>query len=228
VTVSESIWAILDGGLVLHRTQPRHAEGLEALQHIVFPTLADDERFKANHYLHHIAMFPDGQFCAVDTAGGGERVVGMTSTIRRDYDFDHGRHTFAEIHAGGWLTSHQPEGRWLYGADLGIHPEYRGREIARALYAARHDTVRRLGLLGQLTVGMPSGYGAVKDSINAADYYAELVAGTRTDPTISAQMRIGFTPRGLVPGYINDPVCDGYGIVLVLPTETEIPLRRQP
>ena len=43
-----------------------------------------------------------------------------------------------------------------------------------------------------------------------------------TDPTISAQLRIGFQPRGLVPGYINDPVCDGYGVVLVLPAELEV------
>jgi GNAT superfamily N-acetyltransferase len=219
----DSVWATLDDGLVVHRTQPRHAEGLERLQTIVFPTLADDERFKARHYLHHIQMFPEGQFCVTD----GDRVVGMTSTIRLDFDFEHARHTFADIIAGGWLTSHQPEGRWLYGADVGTDPEYRGRGIARALYAARQDTVRRLGLAGQLTVGMPSGLGAVKHEIGAADYYAELVAGKRSDPTISAQLAIGFEPRGLIPGYINDPVCDGYGVVLVLPAERDVPFRRK-
>jgi GNAT superfamily N-acetyltransferase len=219
----DSVWAILDGGLVVHRTQPRHAEGLEQLQLLVFPTLADDERFKARHYLRHLEMFPDGQFCVVD----GDRVVGMTSTLRRDFDPAHTQHTFAEIFAGGWLSSHQPDGRWLYGADVGTDPAYRGAGIARALYAARHDTVRRLGLAGQVTVGMPSGLGAVKHEITAADYYAQLVAGTRTDPTISAQLRIGFEPCGLIPAYINDPVCDGYGVVLVLPAERDIPLRRQ-
>jgi GNAT superfamily N-acetyltransferase len=152
----------------------------------------------------------------------------MTSTIRIDVpDFESFHHTFAEIIAGGWLTSHQPNGRWMYGADLGVHPDYRGRDIARALYVARHDTVRRLGLAGQVTVGMPSGYGAVKHQITAQQYYAELVAGTRIDPTISAQIRIGFSPRGLIPGYINDPVCDGYGVVLVLPAELDIPPRRR-
>lgn len=224
VNQDDSIWAILDGGLVVHRTQPRHAEGLERLQTIVFPTLADGERFKAPHYLHHIEMFPDGQFCVVD----GDRVVGMTSTIRFDFDFAHVDHTFADMIAGGWLSSHQPAGRWLYGADIGSDPDYRGRGIARALYAARQDTVRRLGLAGQVTVGMPSGYGAVKHAITATDYYAELVAGTRSDPTVSAQMHIGFTPRGLIPAYLNDPVCDGYGVVLALPAELDIPFRRQP
>jgi GNAT superfamily N-acetyltransferase len=210
--------------LEVHRTQARHAAALEELQRIVFPTLADDQRFKAAHYLRHIELFPDGQFCVTD----GDRVVGMTSTIRLDVpSFEHFDHTFADIFAGGWLTSHQPAGQWMYGADVGVHPDYRGRDIARSLYAARHDTVRAVGLAGQVTVGMPSGYGAVKAQLSAEQYYAELVAGTRTDPTISAQLRVGFSPRGLIPGYINDPVCDGYGVVLVLPAERDIPPRRQ-
>jgi GNAT superfamily N-acetyltransferase len=140
-----------------------------------------------------------------------------------DFDFDHADHTFAEIIRGGWLSSHEPEGRWLYGADVGTHPDYRRRGIARALYAARHDVVRKLGLLGQLTVGMPSGYGAQKHAMSAEAYYAEVIAGTRVDPTLSTQMRIGFEPRRLIANYIDDPVCDGYGVVLVLPAERDVP-----
>ena len=214
-------WATLDGGLEVHHTRPEHAERLAELQRIVFPTLAPEQRFTAEHYRFHVAQFPDGQFCVSD----GEEVVGMTSTLRRDVDFAHAEHTFAEIIQGGWLTSHQPEGAWLYGADVGTHPAYRRRGIARALYAARHDTVRRLGLAGQITVGMPSGYGAVKDELSAEQYYAELVSGARVDPTVSAQMQIGFEPRGLIAGYIDDPVCDGYGVILVLPAAHDVPIR---
>jgi GNAT superfamily N-acetyltransferase len=212
------MFATFGGGLEVVSTRPEHVAGLAELQRIVFPTLAPEERFEARHYLKHLELFPDGQLCVVD----GARVVGMTSTIRMDFDFAHPNHSFADVIQGGWLTSHDPRGPWLYGADLGVHPDYRRRHIARALYAARHEVVRRLGLAGQLTVGMPSGYGAVKHEIAAQRYYDELVAGTRTDPTISAQLRIGFAPRGLVPGYIQDPVCDGYGVVLVLPAEREV------
>lgn len=209
----------LSSDLVVCRTGPEHVAQLEELQRIVFPTLAPAERFEARHYLRHLELFPQGQFCVVTTEG---RVVGMTSTIRMDLDLSHPAHTFADVIQGGWLTSHQPAGRWLYGADIGVHPEYRRRGIARALYAARHATVRELGLEGQLTVGMPSGYGAVKDAMTADAYYAELLAGTRTDPTISAQLKIGFEMRGLLADYINDPVCAGYGILLVLPAAREV------
>jgi GNAT superfamily N-acetyltransferase len=207
--------------LVLHHTGPEHAERLEELQRIVFPTLADDQRFKAAHYRRHVELFPDGQLCVLD----GERVVGMTSTIRRDVDLAHPDHTFAEIIEGGWLTSHQPDGRWLYGADLGVHPAYRGRGIARALYAARHELVRRLGLAGQLTVGMPSGYGALASAMTAQTYLDQVVAGARVDPTITMQLAIGFEARGLIAGYIDDPVCAGHGVVLVLPAARDVPTR---
>ncbi|MDX2092738.1 MAG: GNAT family N-acetyltransferase [Kofleriaceae bacterium] len=206
------------GGLEVVQTRAEHAEGLGELQKIVFPTLAPEELFEAQHYRKHIELFPEGQFCVLDN----DRVVGMTSTVRMDFDFAHPDHTFAEVIQGGWLTSHDPAGPWLYGADLGAHPDYRKRGIARALYAARQALVKRLGLRGQLTVGMPSGYGAVKATMTMDQYYAELAAGTRVDPTISAQLRIGFEPRGVVPGYINDPVCDRYGIVLVLPVDHEV------
>jgi GNAT superfamily N-acetyltransferase len=207
-------------GLAVVRTEPAHADALAELQEIVFPTLAPEQRFRAEHYRRHVELFPDGQLCVVEETSG--RVVGMTSTIRLDFDFDHHDHTFADVIQGGWLTSHQPDGRWLYGADIGTHPDFRKRGIARALYAARHEVVHRFGLAGQVTVGMPSGYGAVKHALSAERYYAELVAGERDDPTISAQRRVGFEPRGLIAGYLDDPVCDGYGVVLVLPAQREV------
>lgn len=202
-------------------TRAEHAEALEALQKIVFPTLDPSERFEARHYRKHIEIFPEGQFVALDRAHV-DRVVGMTSTIRMNFDFDHPGHTFADVIQGGYLTSHDPNGRWLYGADIGVHPEYRGKKIARMLYAKRHALVRSLGLAGQVTVGMPSGYGAVKATISAEAYYAELLDGKRTDPTISAQRAVGFEMRGLLANYLNDPVCDNYGIVLALPAEKEV------
>ena len=114
-----------------------------------------------------------------------------------------------------------PRGR-AYGADVGTHPEYRRRGIARGLYAARHDTVRRLGLKGQVTVGMPSGFGAVKDRMSADAYFEGLKTGAVRDPTISAQMKVGFEPVRLLPNYLDDPVCDNYGVLIVLSAQKDV------
>jgi 4-aminobutyrate aminotransferase/(S)-3-amino-2-methylpropionate transaminase len=208
----------LDSGLVVMHTRPEHAEQLEALQVVCFPTLADEERFKARHYRKHLELFAGGQFVVLDD----DRVVGATSTIRLPFDFEHVGHTFGEIIEGGWLTSHDPAGNWLYGADIGVHPDYRGRGLATALYAARQELVWRLGLAGQVTGGMLRGYGAVKDTVSAEDYYADVVAGRRNDPTLSAQLRVGFEPRALLKGYLNDPVSDNYSALLVLDASKDV------
>src|SRR5215467_7295086 len=117
----------LPDGLVVMQTRTEHADELEELQRLCFPTLDDAERFKARHYRKHVELFEDGQFVVLDN----DRVVGATSTIRLRFDFHHVDHTFAEIIQGGWLTSHQPDGDWLYGADVGINPAYRRRGSLR-------------------------------------------------------------------------------------------------
>jgi GNAT superfamily N-acetyltransferase len=210
---------LLSSGIRIASTRAEHAEALEELQILCFPTLDDRERFKAAHYQKHIELFPEGQFVALD----GDKVVGMTSTIRLRFDFEHVEHKFADVIQGGWLTSHEPEGDWLYGADIGTHPAYRRRGIARGLYAARHETVRALALDGQVTVGMLRGYGPLREDMSAQEYYDSLLRGERNDPTISAQMSVGFEPRGLLPDYLNDPVCDNYGVLLVLTAEKDVP-----
>ena len=208
----------IPGGLTVVSTRPEHAAQLQELQDLCFPTLAVEQRFRAPHYLKHIELFPDGQFVVLD----GERVVGMTSTVRLDFDFEHPGHNFDDIIQGGWLTAHLPTGSWLYGADIGTHPEYRRRGIAKALYVARHDTVRRLGLKGQVTVGMLPGYAKVKDTMSIREYYEGVKDGRLNDPTVSAQMAVGFEVRGLMQNYLDDPVCDNSGACLVLPAERSV------
>lgn len=210
---------VLPGGLVIASARPEHAPQLEELQRVVFPTLADEERFKAPHYLKHLELFPEGQFVGLD----GDRVVAATATIRLHFDFEHVTHTFGEIIQGGWLTSHEPDGDWLYGADIGVRPDYRGRGLAQGLYAARQQLVWELGLKGQVTAGMMSGYGAVKDRMSAEEYYEGLVSGRINDPTLSMQQKVGFEFRGLLKDYLQDPVCDNYGVLIVLDAAKDVP-----
>jgi hypothetical protein len=98
--------------------------------------------------------------------------------------------------------------------DIGVHPAYRGRKLARELFLARNSTVERFGLKGQITVGMLNGFGAVKGLMTAEEYYAELLQGKRTDPTVTPQIKMGFEPLALIPNYLNDPACGNYGVFL--------------
>ena len=210
---------VLKNGVVITSTRPEHAAALAALQDVCFPTLAPEQRFRAAHYRKHLELFPEGQFVALE----GAQVLGGTTTCRLAFDFDHVAHTFDDIIQGGWLTAHQPHGDWLYGADISVHPDHRGRGLGRALYAARQDTVRRLGLKGQVTAGMMRGYGTVKDRMSAEEYYRGLQDGTINDPTLSAQRKIGFELRRLLPNYLRDPVCDDYAVLIVLDAARDVP-----
>ncbi len=208
----------ISNGLVVRHTQPADVTQLEELQKIVFPTLSDDELIKAPHYLRHLEIFPEGQLVIIDK----HQVIGMTSTMRSNFDFEHYHHTFKETIAGGWLTNHNPLGEWLYGLDIGIHPEYRSRGLARHLYRARHVIAKLLGLKGQITVGMMNGYGVVSNQISGEQYYQELLQGKRTDPTLTPQMKVGFQPLGLIPDYLNDPACGNYGVLLKIDIDQQI------
>ena len=51
--------------LVITHARPEHAQQLEELQRICFPTLAEDERFYRTHFLKHMELFdesPEGWF----------------------------------------------------------------------------------------------------------------------------------------------------------------------
>jgi GNAT superfamily N-acetyltransferase len=185
---------------------------------LVVPTLSDDELIRAEHYLRHLQLFPEGQFVISDN----EKVIGMTTTMRSTFDFNHYHHTFMETIAGGWLTNHNPDGDWLYGLDVGVHPAYRGKGLARHLYRARHAVARQLGLKGQVTVGMMNGYGKVSSEMSGEQYYKELLEGKRTDPTLTPQMKVGFEPIALVPDYLNDPACGNYGVLIKIDIDKEI------
>jgi 4-aminobutyrate aminotransferase / (S)-3-amino-2-methylpropionate transaminase / 5-aminovalerate transaminase len=208
----------LQDGIVLLHSRPEFVDQLARLQRTCFPTLADEERFKSEHYLKHMDLFEEGQLAVLD----GDRVIGATTTLRLDFDFEHVHHTFAEIIQGGWLTSHDPKGAWLYGADLAVDPAYRGRGLATALYAARQEVVWRLGLQGQVTAGMIPGYGSLKHRISAEEYYAGVLSGQIRDPTLSMQIGVGFEPRKLLANYLNDPVCDNYSVLLVLGADQNV------
>jgi GNAT superfamily N-acetyltransferase len=199
--------------------QEEHAGQLETLQRIVFPNLAEEELLHAEQYKAHVKLFPEGQFVALD----GDKVVGATSSTRYNFDINNQEHhTFYEVMGGGWFTTHDPNGAWLYGMDVSVHPGYRGKGIARALYRARHNTCKALGLKGQMTVGMLNGYSAVQDAMTIDEYYNKVKGHELFDPTVSVQEKIGFEIVGLMKDYLNDATCGYAGAVIVLPVEKVI------
>lgn len=202
--------------ILILNTQAEYVEQCAALQPICYPTLAKEEQFTAEHFLSHIRLFPEGQFMAIDRETG--RVVGTTAGFLTCYDhidqehFQH--HKFIDAIAGGWLTNHNPRGNYYYGVDMCVHPDYRGRGIARRLHDARKALCRRLNLKGQVIGGMIPGFADYKQVMTAHEYVRYVQAGLLYDSTLTTQLRNGFVLRGMLQNYLNDPPTDGWSTLL--------------
>ena len=191
--------------------QPGHAKALEQLQIDCFPTLAPSELMREEHFLSHCRLFPEGNFVALD----GERVVGLGSGFLIDFDFEYPNHSFQEVIAGGYYTNHNPEGAWYYGGDISVHPEYRGRGIARRLYDARKGVVKRLNRQGIVAGGLTPTYAEYKDVLSYEEYIDKVVAGEIFGSTLSVQLRNGFEVAGVLNGYIEDEASDNRATLIV-------------
>jgi ribosomal protein S18 acetylase RimI-like enzyme len=206
----------LKNGYVIKNSSPENAEGLAALQKIVFPKLSDDEIFTKEHYLKHMEIFPEGQFVILD----GDRVIGMPTTVRSEL-LDK-PHTFLEASGNLTLENYDPEGDWLSGLDVGVDPEYRGKGLGREIYRARQELVNYLGLKGQFTVGMINGYHKVSNLMTTEEYFEKLVNKEINDPTVSVQERIGFKINKLIRNYCEDETCGNCGILLTMNADHKI------
>lgn len=199
-------------------TRPEFAADLAGLQRLSFPTLPDEELLDEARYRKHIELFPDGQFTALAKIDQQHwRIVGATSTFRTNFDFDDIQHTFLEAIADGWLTNHHPQGEWLYGADINVHPDFRGMRVASRLYHARQQLAQRLNLRGEIAGGMMPGYHHYADRLTIAQYALQVHQARLHDPTLTVQLRRGFQVRGILYDHIGDPRSHNAAALIVRP-----------
>ena len=202
-----------DPAFAVVRTEEEMADALAALQEACFPTLAAEERMRAEHYRAHVRVFPEGQHAVIEAATG--RVVAASTDFRTTIDFAHYQHRYMDAVGDNWLTTHQTGGDWLYGADVGVHPDYRRRGLASLLYAERQALCRRLGLAGHVEGAMPKGYHTYRSTLPIEAYVTRVIRGEITDPTLSVQLRQGYHVYGIIPDYLEDPSCGNYGVFVV-------------
>lgn len=194
---------------------PSHFEALEELQRIAYPTLGAQELMRAEHFASQYRVFREGQFVAIATdESGQERVVGQGSGFFVDFDFEHPHHTFREIIAEGHFTNHDPNGAYYYGADISVHPDYRGRGIGRMLYKARKALVRRSNRRGIVAGGLIPGFARYKHMMSPHEYVERVVRGELADPTLTFQLRNGFVVRGILENYIEDSASDNWSTLI--------------
>lgn len=191
---------------------PQYVAQMEDLMHFAYGTTREhpDEVFTEAMFLHHLTLFPEGQFIALD----GERVVGFTVGARIHYDpaYPHVEPWWATA-GDGWLH-HAPDGDWMYGVESCVHPDDRGQGIGGGLMDARFNTARALNLRGMVAGSALVGYPQAADRVSIEAYIEGVADGRYFDLNLTKQIKKGFRPTTLIPKYLGDGI-DGWGVNIV-------------
>lgn len=190
---------------------PAHFAGLAQLQRDCYPTLAAHELMREEHFASQHEVFADGQIVVLD----GARVVGQGSGFFIDFDFAHPNHRFSEIADGFYFRTHNPAGAWYYGADISVHPDYRGWGLGKLLYGVRKQMVQRYNRRGIVAGGLIPGFARMRGQMTPQEYVRRVVAGELKDPTLNFQMSQGFQVWGLIENYIDDSASDNWATLIV-------------
>lgn len=182
-----------------------HVAGVTALQRACFPPPFDENLlWKPQHLLRHLEIFPEGQFVALDPSG---RVVGSASSAIVSGE-SWARRADWEATLGGYgFDAHDPAGDTLYAADLSVHPDWRRKGVARSLYAARFDLVRRLRLTRLGTACRIPDWSDWARSTGIGDkemYCGAVVRGFVRDRTLTPLLKLGLRFVCVVENYMED------------------------
>ena len=155
----------------------------------------DSPSWKLEQLASHLAVFPDGQFVAVEKES--DRVVGMAASLIVDWDdYDMGA-SWRDFTDHGTFQNHNPvTGRTLYGAEVMVRPSEQGRGIGKKIYAARRELVRRMGLLRIRAGARLCGYHLHADRLTPEKYVLEVLAGRLSDPDAQFSTQAGLHPAG--------------------------------
>ncbi len=191
--------------------QPQYFAALEQLQRDCYPTLGAQELMSVAHFASQYAIFAEGQIVILD----GARVIGQGSGFFIDFDFEQPGHTFREICDNLYFRNHDWNGAYYYGADISVHPDYRGQGIGKLIYTARKEVVRKYNKRGIVGGGVLPGYVHHKQTLTIQEYVDRVVAGELFDPTLSFQLKQGFVVRGLLENYLEDSASDNWATLIV-------------
>ena len=148
-------------------------------------------------YHRLLDIFPEGQLCIADKG----RVVAAALTLIIDHVKHGDRHSYDDIVSSGEFTNHDPDGDYLYGIDLFVHPDYRGMRLGRRLYDARKELCEKQNLKGILVGGRIPGYAAHADTLSPNQYIQKVKQKEIIDRVLTFQLANDFHPKLAIENY---------------------------
>ena len=97
-------------------------EDLIELQKKCFPGMTVWSR---EQIASQLKAFPEGQIC-IECDG---KVIASSSSLILDYDPNMTWHDWKKVSDNGYIRNHNRKGDTLYGLEMMVDPEYRGRKL---------------------------------------------------------------------------------------------------
>jgi GNAT superfamily N-acetyltransferase len=197
--------------------RPRQVEDIpavvELMKRVYVQPHGPEAVWPAETLLEHARHFPEGQFSIFTRQG---RLIADSTAMMVSSQKALNPHRWSEITGKGTLATHDPDGDAFYGVDLAVDPDFRGMGLARQLYSARIALALRRGCRRFVAGARIPGYHHATDLLEPEGYLKLVERKLIFDPTLSTQLRLGFTVRGLLPDYITDPESRNFAALIAL------------
>lgn len=199
------------GNYRLTNPLPRHFEQIQDLCRRVYPF---SKPWNIDQLESHRSYFPDGQLIVIDEDTG--RVVGLAFSLIIAWNDYSPQDNWQDFTSGGFFHNHNPKlGKTLYGAEVMVDPEHRGKGIGKMFYAGRQAIVDKYQLKRIRAGARLRGYGKFQGKLTPEEYVRRVVQREIYDPTLSFQLGQNFKVIDVAPNYLfNDPESLGYAAVI--------------
>ncbi|MAV90539.1 MAG: hypothetical protein CL676_03895, partial [Bdellovibrionaceae bacterium] len=191
--------------------EPEHFKEIQELCLRVYPF---SKPWRMDQLHAHRLYFPDGQLIIIEKKTG--KVVGMAFSLIISWSDYSPQDNWVDFTSSGFFHNHNPKkGKTLYGAEVMVDPEYRGKGLGKMLYKGRQEIAHKYGLSRIRAGARLRGYSKFKDRMTPQEYVKKVYEKEIFDPTLSFQLSQGFVPIDTAGNYLyNDPESLGYAAVI--------------
>jgi predicted amidohydrolase/ribosomal protein S18 acetylase RimI-like enzyme len=193
--------------IIIRNIREGDLDQIVELSRICFPNM---DPWRTKELQSHIQIFPEGQFC-VEYGG---RIIGASSSLIIDFNEYADKHTYDEITDSGYITNHDPQGHYLYGIAIMVHPDFRRLKIGTRLYDARKKLAQRLNLKSILIGGRIPFYHKYAETMSAVEYVEQVIQHKIYDPVLTFQLINGFKLKWVNPDYLFDRASLGNAVLM--------------
>ncbi|TRZ38337.1 N-acetyltransferase [Niallia circulans] len=149
---------------------------------------------------NHVTIFPEGAIC-VEVEG---KIAGSLTSLCISYNEKENKHTWSDITADGYITTHKNDGNALYVVDISIRPAYRFLGLGKIMMQSMYQIVIEKQLDRLIGGGRMPGYRKFAAELSPEEYVSQVVAGEKKDPVITFLMNCGRMPVTVLHDYLED------------------------